>query len=135
MDQPFELIAFMARHLEPGNLTAAVKCVLIQLYIPTDSKGYRCLIVAIPLYNEDPEQSLTKEIYPAVAKLLGCFDWKKVEKNIRDAIGRAWSKRDPEIWKQYFQKNRKPGNWEFVSRISEILDIWAVCVKAKEEYT
>lgn len=105
------------------EFSAAVKRVLIRLYIPTGSKGYRSLIAAIPMYREDPEQSLSKEIYPAVARLLGCRSWQQVEKNIRDAISSAWKSRDPEVWAEYFPPDHKPTNGEFISRIAEILDV------------
>lgn len=124
-----DTIEFMVRHLEPGNLRSAVKCVLIQLYVPTESRGYRCLVVTIPMYNKDPAQSLTKEIYPAVARSMGDVGWKKVEKNIRDAISIAWKLHDTDVWLGVFRKNRKPKNGEFISRISEILDVWQSCIR------
>lgn len=133
MDQLLEMIAFMARHLEPGNFCAAVKCVLIQLHIPTDSKGYRCLILAIPIYHSDPGQSWTKEIYPEVARLTDCVSWKAVERSIRMAISCAWGLRDPTIWACYFQRKRKPSNGEFISKISEMLDVWMACAQTYDK--
>lgn len=132
MDQTLESIAFLVRHLKPEDFRSAVKCILIQLYVPTDSIGYRCLVITIPMYHDDPEQSLTKEIYPAVAKCLNCFSWKKVEKNIRDAISVAWHDRDIAVWQRFFPKERRPSNGEFISRISEILGVWEACMRANK---
>lgn len=118
-----ETIAAMSQKLEPGNMGAAIKCLLIELRIPTETKGYRCLEAVIPRYHADPGQSFTKELYPDVGKLRG-ITGDLVEKQIRTAITSAWLRRDPEVWDQYFPGGRKPTNGEFISRIAEVLDIW-----------
>lgn len=127
MLQNMETVTFLRRHLEPGDFRTAVKCALIQLYIPTDSKGYRCLAITIPMYHEEPEQSLTKEIYPAVARRFGYRSWKRVEKQIRDAIEAGWEKGNPEVWEMYFPGGKRPSNGEFISKLSEMLDLWVAC--------
>ena len=64
-------------------------------------------------------------LYPAVAKRCdGSVD--QVERAMRTAIQRAWTRRDEQIWKMYFAplpdgRVRKPSNSEFISRIAELL--------------
>lgn len=127
METAMDSISFMVRHLAPGNLLSALKWILIELRFPASSKGYRCMLIAIPLYRSDRDQSLTKEIYPAAAKQLGYRSWKRVEKQIRDAITAAWNRRDSDAWERYFPGGEKPSNGEFIATISEILDLWENC--------
>lgn len=117
-------IFFMRRHLDPDSASGALKYILIELRISPKSKGYRCMLEVIPLYHADPEQSMTKEVYPAAAKRLGYRSWKRVEKQIRDAISAAWKRRDPEVWETYFPGGEKPTNGAFIATISEILSLW-----------
>lgn len=123
----------MVRHLERGNFSSAAKCLLIDLYFPTETKGYYCLVSAISLYHADPWQSLTKEIYPAVGQLAGLGkNEKRVEKLIREAVQKAWKRRDRRIWDQYFPGEEKPTNREFISKLSEVLDLWEACCAGKK---
>lgn len=131
-NRDLESISFMAQHLERNNIRSAIKCMLIELCIPTGSVGYRCLVDAVEMYYADPEQSLTKEVYPAVGRCTGQGNGIRVEKNVRDAITAAWREHDPEVWAGYFPKNQKPTNGQFISRIAEMLDIWQAVAKAKK---
>lgn len=99
---------------------AQYKTDMIKLGIMTNLAGYRCLVQAIPLYRENPGQSLTKQLYPEVGeKCSPNLTGAQVEKQIRYAIEIAWQNRDPETWRRYFPMDRKPTNGEFISRISE----------------
>lgn len=96
--------------------------ILLTLGVPTKLNGYGYLREAIPLMAKDPGQSITKELYPAVAKLYRC-EPKNVERSIRSAIDSAWKKRDERIWGMYFSPNtsgiiQRPTNAEFISRLA-----------------
>ena len=92
------------------------------LNIPTHLDGYRQLAVALPMFAENPQQLLTKELYPAVARICGCKDSRSVEHSIRKAIHAAWQHRDIAIWRKYFtDRNICPSNKEFICRLAEIL--------------
>ena len=98
---------------------------LLAMGFATNNKGYLYLREAIPIYAEDPQQAITKELYPAVAKRCG-GGVEQVERAMRTAIQRAWIRRDEQIWKMYFTPLpdgtvRKPSNSEFISRIAELL--------------
>lgn len=98
---------------------------LFALGVPTKLKGYSYLREAVLLMAEDPDQSVTKELYPAVAAICG-VDKNNVERSIRSAIEKAWKQRDDALWKLYFPVDsggllRRPTNSEFISRLADAL--------------
>ena len=97
------------------------------LNIPTHLDGYRQLSLALPLFAANPQQLLTKELYPAVARLCSCKDGRSVEHSIRKAIHAAWLHRDNAIWRKYFLIGPGgtatcPTNKEFICRLAEFLN-------------
>ena len=103
----------------------AVANLLLAMNFIASNKGYTYLREAIPLYAKDPQQAMTKELYPTVAKM---FDGngKQVERAIRTAIDRAWAERDEQMWRLYFTPMadgsiRRPTNAEFISRLADVL--------------
>lgn len=93
-------------------------------FVPTHH-GFRCLLIAAVLAAQNPNQSMTKELYPEVGKrceppAVG----KQVEKQIRYAIDVAWKQRDAEIWDRYFPTGKKPTNQAFISRLADLLMVW-----------
>lgn len=98
------------------------KAMLLHLQFPVHRNGYKQLCIAVPIYAQDPFQSLTKELYPAIARQLGFSDGKAVEHCIRDCILYAYEHRDPEVWEQYFTNAQKaPSNKQFLSTLAERL--------------
>ena len=96
------------------------------LNFPTHLDGYRQLCLALPLFVENPNQFLTKELYPEVAKRYGCKDGRSVEHSIRKAICAAWKQRDNATWRKYFSLGPRgkipcPSNKVFICRLAEIL--------------
>lgn len=96
---------------------------LLTLGVPTKLNGYGYLREAIRLMASDPDQSITKELYPAVGKLFRC-EPKNVERSIRSAIDSAWKKRDERIWGLYFQPDAsgeipRPTNAAFITRLAD----------------
>lgn len=67
---------------------------LQSLGFSTTHAGYPQLLQALELLKNDPKQSLSGKIYPAVGK--------GAEKNIRDAIAAARRKGDRQVWHQQF---------------------------------
>ena len=99
---------------------------LHRLHVPTHLDGYRQLCIALPLFAQNPQQFLTKELYPTVAKLCGSKDSRSVEHSVRKAIQAAWKQRDNALWRKYFPLNSQgwiscPSNKEFLCRLAEIL--------------
>ena len=92
------------------------------LGIPVHRKGYRQLAIAIDCYTRDNTQSITKELYPAVAQITGIQDWRLVERDIRTVIQYAWANRDSSVWDIYFPVvDKAPSNKIFISTLSDLL--------------
>lgn len=97
------------------------------LNFATQRDGYQQLCVGIPMFSQDPNQRLTKELYPAIAKLCGCNDGRSVEHSIRLSIASAWKSRDDKVWMKYFPPAANgsipcPSNKAFISRLAELLE-------------
>ncbi len=87
--------------------------------------SYNCTFHALICKCTNPDSSVTKEIYPLVAKQLG-GNTKQVEKAIRDAIKQAWDRGSKNLWRLYFPTGddgelRCPGNDEFLARMAKAL--------------
>lgn len=92
--------------------------------------GYQCLLTAVELYARNPDQSLTKELYPETGKRCDPpINGKLVEKQIRYAIEAAWKHGDREAWGKYLIGNARPSNGECIARLAEVLDVWKECGK------
>lgn len=84
--------------------------------------GTRCLLIAAELFSGNPEQLMTKELYPEVGKRCQPrISGKQVERDIRYAIGKAWDNGNEDAWRRYFPQGERPTNGELISRISEVL--------------
>ena len=104
-----------------------VSNILLSLGFSTKLRGYAYLREAILEMMENPGQSVTKVLYPAVGK---CCDATKtqVERSIRSAINKAWSRRDETIWRQYFVPGlsgdvQRPTNSVFITTIADRLNM------------
>ena len=110
------------RHREQSTDAAGL---LRVLGIPGKLRGCTYLRYALPLYGRDPLQSITKVLYPEVAKLCGC-EPSHVERSIRSAIETGWKRRDENIWRLYFPADEtgavpKPTNGAFIARLAQSL--------------
>lgn len=82
--------------------------------------GYRILLAAIPLYADGSSQSVTKELYPALAKQFGYIRITGIERAIRYAIAEAWRSGDRAIWQELFPTSKKaPSNMLFLATLTE----------------
>ncbi len=103
------------------NLRREISAALLGLGLSAKHNGYAYLREAIARMIDDPEQSVTKELYPAVAAVCGC-DGKQVERSIRHALDAAWKQRDEALWQRYFPgASKRPTNAAFIARLAESL--------------
>ena len=94
---------------------------LLDLNISTKHNGFSYLREAVLLMAKEPSQSVTKVLYPEVARICGCRKG-NVERSIRTALDKAWEKRDDETWQRYFPyAEHRPSNSVFISRLTEAL--------------
>ncbi|MBE6982880.1 MAG: hypothetical protein E7435_01135 [Ruminococcaceae bacterium] len=99
-----------------------VSSTLRKLGFPVYRNGFRCLRYAIPRFSQDPNQSITKELYPYVAERLQFTGWMAVEKAVREAISAAWKNRDPKKWEELFPGCEKaPSNKQLIATLAELL--------------
>lgn len=108
---------------EPPSLLARH---LKALQINPTYGGYRCLMAAVTIFKEDPEQLLHKEVYPRTAEACGMSGAGSVERAIRFAIHAAWENRNVRIWSHYFPQDENgdvpfPGNGLFIKRLAELI--------------
>ena len=103
------------------DLQEATITMLHELGISIHRLGYVYLSIAVPYYATDNTQSLSKELYPYVAKRLDKYTkWYAIERSIRLVITEAWERRDPGVWEQYFPRQKKvPTNKQFMAVLAE----------------
>lgn len=113
----------------PEHMSARtqVSNLLTVMGVSTKLRGYGYLREAVLLMSRDPGQSITKILYPEVARVCGCEAF-HVERSIRSAIAAAWENRDEQIWRLYFQPDAtgiipRPTNGTFISRLAERLQM------------
>lgn len=84
--------------------------------------GFDDLRIGTPLFAQAPDMSMTKEFYPAVAKLRGRENWKQVEKAIRTVKEVAYENRNDAVWKEYFpDTSHCPRNKDFIAKLAEFV--------------
>lgn len=109
----------------PPDPRTSVANMLLDLNISTKRRGYTCLREAIVLMAENPSQSITKELYPAIGAAFGS-NREQVERVIRTAIEAAWRERDEQVWRGYFTPKAdgsiaRPTNAAFICRLAACL--------------
>lgn len=106
--------------------TTQVRKLLMELGISGKLQGWSFLCTAVELKLEQPEQLVTKQLYPAVGQICGA-DRTVVERCIRTAIAGAWRTGDVRVWSRFFPpdasgKIPRPTNKAFISRLCQALD-------------
>ena len=112
---------------DEADLEAQVTKIIHQIGVPAHIKGYQYLRTAIimTINNNDIINSVTKILYPSVAKQYGTTS-SRVERAIRHAIEVASDRGDLDVLNSFFgytvQNQRgKPTNSEFIAMIADNL--------------
>lgn len=84
------------------NILFQVQMHLRKLNLPVQMEGFAQICTAVSLILQDSGQTLSKHIYPAVAKLHNRTDHRAVEHAIRTCIQAGWKHRDSDLWDEYF---------------------------------
>jgi two-component system response regulator (stage 0 sporulation protein A) len=87
--------------VKASDLQAEIAGILVQMGFKNNLSGFRYVVSGLPMFAENPQQTVTKELYPAIGKLHGKTG-EQVERAIRNAIELAWQRRDERIWRMYF---------------------------------
>jgi len=111
---------------------AEITELLHTLAVPAHIKGYQYLREAISLTLQDMDliNSVTKALYPMVAKRFGTTA-SRAERAIRHAIEVAWDRGDVEVLNGFFgytirSDRGKPTNSEFIALVADRLRLNAV---------
>lgn len=112
---------------DPSSLPLRITGLLMMMGFAGKLHGFRYLREAITMVLRNPNQSITKELYPSVGHLYDTAG-PHVERSIRGAIQDAWKHRDDRIWQLYFPPDdqgniSKPTNAAFITRIADGLRI------------
>ena len=115
-----------AGKLQP-DLEMMVTEIIHQIGVPAHIKGYHYLreSILLAVNNADIINSVTKQLYPTVAKKFGTTS-SRVERAIRHAIEVAWDRGDVDTLNSYFgytihNGRGKPTNSEFIAMIADKL--------------
>ncbi len=110
-----------------SNTEIKITQILHQIGVPAHIKGYHYLRSSIMMSIDNPDiiNSVTKQLYPAVANNFETTP-SRVERAIRHAIEVAWDRGDIDILNSYFgytihNSRGKPTNSEFIAMISDKL--------------
>jgi two-component system response regulator (stage 0 sporulation protein A) len=136
MRTPCELGAMAARVSDLSHSAAVAKPVqkdaesqitgiLRTLGFRAKHRGSGCIREAVLLSMNEEYRSVTKVLYPEVARRCGCEN-SHVERNIRSAIEYAWTHRDENVWRLYFPPDgsgnvKKPTNADFIFRLADCI--------------
>lgn len=112
----------LVRGPDPYDCATAL---LLSLNAPTSQRGFRYLRDGILLMMADPDQQLTKALYPAIARKYDTSP-ANVEKCIRTTVRCAWERRREEVWKQYFPlapngQIPRPTSGQFLRRMADVM--------------
>ena len=110
-----------------GDMDFRIAGLLLMMGFSVKLHGFKYLREAIAQMLKNPDQSITKELYPQVGKVYHTAG-SHVERSIRGALLDAWKRRDERIWQLYFPadslgKMAKPTNAVFITRIADGLRI------------
>ena len=111
--------------VRPIRRSPSASKMLRSLNVSTGRKGFGYLETCVELYAEAPSLSVTKELYPEVARRYDS-NGVAVEHAIREAIQEAWGGRNEAVWRMYFHPCRdgtvlRPTNTQFISQLAERL--------------
>ena len=111
---------------------AEITELLHTLAVPAHIKGYQYLreAISLTLRNMDLINSVTKELYPMVAKRFGTTP-SRAERAIRHAIEVAWDRGDVDVLNGFFgytirSDRGKPTNSEFIALVADKLRLKAI---------
>ena len=105
----------------PADGQSRAAQLLLAFGLKSKNDGFRFLKVAIPLFAQDPQQRICKELYASVADICGADNWNQIERSIRSTLESAFRTRS-EAWTVYFPNaTAAPSGKTFISRLAQEL--------------
>ena len=101
-----------------------ITALLVSLNAPASQQGFRLLRRGIQSLMDNPNQQLTKHLYPELAKEFTTSPT-NVEKALRTTVTAAWNRRRDEVWRLYFPpaptgQIPRPTAGQFLIRLSDV---------------
>lgn len=118
----FELSQRLMSPSRDSDISSRIAGLLLSLSLRPKLAGYTYLAEGILQLSQRPEQSITKELYPAIAALhRTTVD--AVERSMRTAISGGWKRMEAQVWRQFFPADAagvipRPTNADFLSRLA-----------------
>ena len=137
VDSTIQYIQAMTRCFRAGDTDAAILAILFDLGFSVQCEGFSQLRIAIR-YRYDHPHGNCHEVYEAVIRGTDPSPTEvQIEQTVRSAISSAWSRGPDERWDLLFPSGRngrrsRPSNFEFISRIACILELWASARKTSD---
>lgn len=102
-----------------------VYATLLNMGFRPDLHGFRIMVEACVYVMEHPDCSMTKELYPELARRFNGTA-SQTERACRESISKAWATRDISLWRQYFAdsrlRQRRPvSNGQFIKQMAVCL--------------
>ena len=95
---------------------------LRELGVPIHRLGYQQLCIAIPYFRTDSTKTLSKDVYPYVARKSGNISPLAVEHSVREVIHAAYECSNAQVWEKYFPGIQNvPSNKQFIATLAERL--------------
>ena len=109
------------------DMRTQVSNMLLSLGVSTKLRGYGYLREAVMMMVKQPNQSITKELYPAVGARCG-VSAVQVERSIRSAIQSSFQHRDRPLWQTYFPPGengvaRRPTNSTVITCLADRVNL------------
>ena len=138
VDSTIQYILSLTRCFRVGDLDAAILAILFDLGFSVQCEGFSQLRIAIH-YRYDHPHGNCHEVYDAVIRGTDPSATEpQIEQTVRSAICSAWSRGPGDRWDLLFPAGRnsrrsRPSNFEFISRIACILELWSSARNAMDE--
>lgn len=140
IDNTIEYVNALTHRFPAGDVNAAILAILLDLGFSVQCDGFSHLRRAISHKYAYP-QCRCQDIYEAVSSSYnGSATYYQIEQAIRSAIDSAWNGDRQAQWSRVFpggetSRRKRPANFEFISRIACILELWASCRKSEMNYS
>lgn len=136
IDDTLVYVSLLTRHVQKGDVPAAILALLMDLGFQAHTDGFGHLRKSIHLKYKNSDMRLSA-VYQEIIRAGGFeIGSNQVDQAIRCAIDNAWKYRDAEKWDYFFSekrmgKSKRPSNSEFIAQMACIMELWLS--KCKEE--
>jgi len=132
LDNTMQYLTSLDRYFTTGDTSAAALAILFDLGFSVQCDGFTHLRMAIYRKYANPRLRC-QDLYNAIVDdHPETITSEQIEQSIRSAINSAWNRTPGGQWELLFPsgnngRRSRPTNFEFISRIACILELWNSC--------